>query len=158
MTKKVLIRGLMVFVLAVLAVSCAAPKTTTPTPGPAATPQELHVGTSFALTGPAAGWGIPIMRGLEVYVDNLNARGGISAGGETYNVVWHMYDNELIGTGELKAFQEAILQDGCIVMCSTPTLPMSDVAARFATEHKVMSITWGTIGALSPKYPYLECL
>jgi branched-chain amino acid transport system substrate-binding protein len=117
--------------------------------------KELHVGCTFGLTGVFSGWGIPIKRGLEIYIEDLNARGGIKAGGETYKVVGHMYDNSgHTPPGELAAFQKAILQDKCVVMFSTPQRSMNVVAGAFASEQKVLNFTWGMSMATSPDRPF----
>jgi ABC-type branched-subunit amino acid transport system substrate-binding protein len=52
-----------------------APEAPADTPG--VTDTEVVVGVSMPLTGPAAGWGVPISGGMQAWVDHLNAQGGV---------------------------------------------------------------------------------
>ncbi|MBN1655583.1 MAG: ABC transporter substrate-binding protein [Deltaproteobacteria bacterium] len=45
------------------------------TPGVSAT--EIVLGATTPLTGPGAGWGVPISGGMQAWIDHINERGGI---------------------------------------------------------------------------------
>ena len=64
-------------VLTVLAVSA----TSTPETGAAPPPRPaVKVGVSLALTGPDARWGVPMLRGVELGVEDVSRGGGLVLG------------------------------------------------------------------------------
>ena len=52
----------------------------------AATPEPIgdpiHIGFLAALSGPDAGWGLPGLTGNQIFIDRVNAEGGLLVGGE----------------------------------------------------------------------------
>jgi branched-chain amino acid transport system substrate-binding protein len=56
--------------------------------------ETLKVGGLFGTTGPQANFGVPYSQGLKLAVDEINARGGIKAGGKTYKVQLSLADTK----------------------------------------------------------------
>lgn len=80
-TKLVVVGGLVMVLVAALLVgsACAAP-------APVGA-KVIKIGAPGALSGMAAPWGLPEDRGLRMQVDEVNAAGGLTVGGETYTFV-----------------------------------------------------------------------
>src|SRR5262245_10606510 len=116
----------------------------------------VKVGVIQALAGDCAQWGIPVVRGTQMWADELNAQGGILAGdGKRYTIEIRPYDNVCYIPGEeLKAARRAILDDGVQYLLQTYTPASRQAIADLLNEKKVLAISYGA-GFLSEKYPYL---
>lgn len=73
-------RNVVACIAAALAMGWLLPGWAAPPPRPV-----LKVGVSLALTGPDARWGVPILQGVELAIEDVNRRGG--AGGHTLQAV-----------------------------------------------------------------------
>ena len=51
-----------------------------------ASDKELVIGVNDALTGPGAVYGLPQANAVQMAADEINAKGGIKAGADTYKV------------------------------------------------------------------------
>ncbi len=56
--------------------------------------ETVHLGFLAALTGPSAGWGKPGLTGNQLFVDEVNAAGGLLVGGVRYPLKLHIYDDK----------------------------------------------------------------
>jgi len=147
--RKSLLLIMAVLVAIVLVVASCSAKTTTQTSTQTSTQTTtmpvkfVNVGCSFAITGPAAGWGLPIQRGLQVWADDFNARGGIVADGVNYFVNGKMYDDlGLTAAGETEAMEKAIIDDKCVALALSATKAIADVSTRYCAENKVLGLYW----------------
>ncbi len=59
-----------------------------------ASADTLLLGGDAPLSGPAASWGIGQMRGVQMAIDEVNARGGLNIHGKRYQVSLTTYDNK----------------------------------------------------------------
>lgn len=125
--------------------------------GCAAPPEEevltVKIGFNAPLSGPAAAWGLPGLEGTGIWVDKVNAAGGIEAGGKTYQVEIIEYDNEGIGSKALLGARKLVLEDGVVAMLMLGGAP-SAVVQPFLTEHEIMSFVL-IASDISPDRPYL---
>jgi len=85
---------LLVLGLALGSFGCAQPEEPTTPVTPAPSEKFINIGSSGALSGPAAGWGIPYARALEILVDEANEAGGIDIAGEKYTIKLFVYDDK----------------------------------------------------------------
>ena len=58
----------------------------------------VNVGFLAALSGPDSGWGKPGLTGNQLFIDRVNAKGGLLVGGVRYPLRMHTFDDE--GDGE----------------------------------------------------------
>lgn len=118
--------------------------------------EVIKVGVVQPQSGECAQWGVPITRGVELWAEEFNAAGGIKdATGTAHEIVVTGYDNACYTAGEeLTAFRRAVLDDGVQFVLQTFTPASRKAIAPFATEHKVLTTSYGA-GFLSSDYPYL---
>lgn len=73
--------------------------------------EELKVGVIGPMSGPGAPWGIALLRGVEISADEINAAGGIKAGGKSYQVKVISADDKYTGKGGVDAAMKLVHQD-----------------------------------------------
>ena len=73
--------------------------------------EELKVGVIAPMSGPGAGWGIALLRGVEIAAEEINAAGGIKAGGKSYKVSVLSADDKYTGKGGVDAAMKLVHQD-----------------------------------------------
>ena len=56
--------------------------------------ETVNLGFLAALTGPGAGWGKPGLTGNQLFVDEVNAAGGLLVGGVKYPLQLHVFDDQ----------------------------------------------------------------
>ena len=56
--------------------------------------KTINLGLDAALSGPMAGYGIPMKNGCELVTEIINGRGGLNIGGEKYQIVMIAEDNQ----------------------------------------------------------------
>ncbi|WP_167057036.1 ABC transporter substrate-binding protein [Pantoea sp. Ap-967] len=116
----------------------------------------ITMGMVTPLEGECAQWGVPIVRAGQIWADEHNRQGGILCGdGLRHPIHYKGYTNVCFyPTEELRAFRSAVLQDGCKFMFQTYTPASRKAIARLATEHQVLTNSYGG-GFISPRFPYL---
>jgi branched-chain amino acid transport system substrate-binding protein len=116
----------------------------------------VKVGLVNPLVGECAQWGIPIVRGGQIWADEHNAQGGILCGdGERHPIEYKGYTNVCFYPNEeLKAFKKAVLDEGKQFMFQTYTPACRRAVAQLVTQNKVLTNSYGA-GYLSAKHPYL---
>jgi branched-chain amino acid transport system substrate-binding protein len=124
---------------------------------PAFAAETLDVGAIQPLAGDCAQWGVPIVRGMQFWADQLNAEGGLLAGdGKRYMINLKTYDNVCYIPGEeLKAGRKAILDDKIKFMLQTFTPGSRQAIAQMTTDNHVLTTSYGA-GYLSKDHPYLN--
>lgn len=92
---------------------------------------EIQVGFISALSGSGIGWGMGMLGGLELAVEEVNNAGGITIGDTTYTVKVIPYDDKYTGPGAVQAAQRLISQDGVNIIVgplgSAPMLAIAEV-------------------------------
>jgi branched-chain amino acid transport system substrate-binding protein len=104
-TKFLVMIGLVVVLVAatLLSGACAAP-------APEGV-KVIKIGSVGPLSGAGAPWGLPEDRGLRMLVDEINAAGGLTVGGETYTFVVISADTKFTVEGAAAAAQKLVTQD-----------------------------------------------
>jgi branched-chain amino acid transport system substrate-binding protein len=105
------------------------------------------------LTGDVAPWGLPGLNGVKIWVDAINAEGGIQAGSTKHPVELYTYDDEWIASKSVTGAKKLVLEDNVSIV-----LQLSGAEARatapFFTKHQIPSTTL-TMVDCSPDAPYL---
>ncbi len=119
---------------------------------PAAEMETAKIGMCAPMSGPAAAWGLPGLDGLTIFVDKVNARGGLKVGEKSYKLEIVTYDDEGDGAKALLGVKKLVLEDKVKVVLmlgggtTAPTQP-------FLTKEKVLCLT--LIGSdNAPDRPY----
>lgn len=122
----------------------------------AAFADTIKIGVIQPQAGDCAQWGIPISRGVMMWADEMNAKGGVElANGAKEKIEVKTYDNVCYAPGdELKAARRAVLDDGAQYVLQTYTPAARQAIADLTNERKVVSVSYGA-GFLSGKYPFM---
>jgi branched-chain amino acid transport system substrate-binding protein len=73
--------------------------------------ETLKIGGIGPLSGGGTAWGLAAQRGIQIAMDDLNAAGGVKAGGKTYKLELIMYDDQYTGQGGKAAAERLVNQD-----------------------------------------------
>ena len=87
--------------------------------------KTVKVGFLAPLTGEVAAWGLPGLYGCQIWVEQVNAAGGIKVGGDSYRVELVSYDNEYAPDKARTGATKLIREDGVkfIMMLGGDTWP-----------------------------------
>ena len=117
-------------------------------------PTELIVGITTFLSGPASVFGVPGMAAADLYIEQLNAAGGING----VKIV-PTYIDEGVGADKLLSEYRRVVQEtGTKVMLSAVSSGNCNIIAPVAEDLKVLNILWdcGTEKVLEEKrYRYV---
>jgi len=98
----------------------------------------VKIGYNAPLSGPAAAWGLPGLEGVGIWLEEVNAAGGIKAGGKSYKVEIVEFDNEGDGSKALLGARKLILEDKVAAMLMLGGAE-SAVVQPFVSKHKIMT-------------------
>ena len=120
---------------------------------PAAAQDSYVVGVSGALTGPAAGTNAPPIEGLRLYVDRLNASGGVN--GKKIQLI--VLDDQAEPSKAAANAKRLLTQDNVRLMVLSS---LSSTYAPVIAETKRANVPLMLMGAVCPKevYPPAEAL
>ena len=117
-------------------------------------PTELKVGITTFLSGPASVFGVPGMAAADLYIEQLNAAGGING----VKIV-PTYIDEGVGADKLLSEYRRVVQEtGTKVMLASISSGNCNIIAPVAEDLKVLNILWdcGTEKVLEEKrYRYV---
>jgi branched-chain amino acid transport system substrate-binding protein len=71
----------------------------------------LTVGMNIPMTGDLAPWGLPGFYGCEIIANNINAAGGVTIGGETYDINIATYDHAYDTEAAIQGMKKLTLED-----------------------------------------------
>ncbi len=101
-------------------------------------PAELKVGITTFLTGPASVFGIPAKTAAELYIDQLNAAGGING-----VKIAPTFIDEGVGADKLLSEYRRVVQEGDTrVMLAAISSGNCNIIAPVAEDLKVLNIMW----------------
>ncbi len=72
--------------------------------------ETVNIGFLGALSGPDAGWGLPGLTGNQMFIDEVNAEGGLLVNGKRYPLKMVTFDDEAIGSKALQGAKQLVLQ------------------------------------------------
>jgi branched-chain amino acid transport system substrate-binding protein len=112
--------------------------------GTAAFAQEtLTIGFTASQTGRLNNDSTAQMRGIELWHDEVNAAGGIKAGGKTYKVNLVSYDDESANTRVQQLYTRLIVQDKAHFLFSPYSSGLAATAAIISEQYGKVMITTG---------------
>ena len=161
MKNKKMLVVVFVAVIALLVAACAAPPTEgpptegPPTEGPPTEgpPETAKIGFLEPLSGPAAGWGFPGLTLLNIFVDEINAAGGLQVGENRVLVEIVTYDSEFIPSKALIGAKKLVLEDDVDVILMV-TGACVDAVTPFLNEEGVLLVNMEVFDT-APERPFV---
>ncbi|RJF98230.1 ABC transporter substrate-binding protein [Noviherbaspirillum saxi] len=117
-------------------------------------PTELKIGITTFLSGPASVFGVPAKHAAELYIEQLNAAGGINGA----KIVPTFIDEGVGSDKLLSEYRRVVQEQGVRVMLASISSGSCNTIAPVAEDLKVMNIMWdcGTEKLLEDKrYRYV---
>ncbi len=131
--------GMLAMLIALLASGCGGGQQGTTTTGVEGT--TIVIGGVLPLTGEIATYGVSMRNAIQLYFDELNARGGITlADGKAYTVRFVCEDDGSKPEGANNAFRKLIDQDKVFAIIGSLTSNCSLAGAPVAQAAKVVTI------------------
>ncbi len=115
--------------------------------------ETVNIGFLAALSGPDAGWGKPGLTGNQIFIDEVNARGGLLVGGVRYPLQMYIYDDEADGAKALKGAKE-LVEKHDVKFISAIGGACADATHPYLTEKKVIYASLIATD-IRPDRPYL---
>jgi branched-chain amino acid transport system substrate-binding protein len=105
--------------------------------------QTITVGFTVSKTGALNVDSLEQYRGFELWRDQVNAAGGIKAGGKNYNVQFVSYDDESNSKRVQQLYSRLILQDKADFLFSPYSSPLTATAAVVTEQYGKIMLTTG---------------
>jgi branched-chain amino acid transport system substrate-binding protein len=113
----------------------------------------VNVGFLGALSGPDAGWGLPGLTGNQMFIDEVNADGGLLVNGQRYPLKMFTFDDEAVGSKALQGAKELVLQHDVKFISAIGGNP-ADAVHPYLTKKKVIYASLISTD-IKPDRPYL---
>jgi len=113
------------------------------TGGAAFAQDEIKIGGIGPLSGGGTAWGLAAQRGIQLAIDDLNARGGIAVAGKTYKYTLVMYDDQYTGQGGKSAAERLVNQDKVSFIIGPVGSPPALGTISVTNPAKVLALTDG---------------
>ncbi len=121
--------------------------------GEAQAEDVVNVGFLGALSGPDAGWGLPGLTGNQMFIDEVNAEGGLDVCGERTKLNMVTFDDEAIGSKALQGAKQLVLEHDVKFISAIGGNP-ADAVHPFLTKKKVIYASLISTD-IKPDRPYL---
>lgn len=115
--------------------------------------ETVNIGFLAALSGPDAGWGLPGLTGNQMFVDRVNAEGGLDVCGKRYKLNMVSFDDEATGSKALQGAKQLVLEHDVRFISAIGGNP-ADATHPFLTQKKVIYASLIS-GDIKPDRPYL---
>ena len=127
--------------------------------GPAGAAETLNVGMIMPLSGPISIVGVGLTRAVELYFDKINEAGGLTLGGQTYQLHLISEDSKADPTAAAAAAKKLVYKDGCQFVFGAITPPSAAAIYQVCARAKALHlITWidapGITGDVAADKPY----
>ncbi|MDY7579143.1 ABC transporter substrate-binding protein [Herbaspirillum sp. RTI4] len=103
-----------------------------------AKPAELKIGITTFTSGPASVFGVPAKQAAEIYLEALNAAGGING----VKVMPTFIDEGVGGDKMLSEYRRVVQEQGVRVMLGSISSGNCNIVAPVAEDLKVLNIMW----------------
>ena len=117
--------------------------------------KTLPIGLLGPLSGGAASYGVELLRGAELRVEEINKAGGLKVGADTYRIKLVPYDHKAQAADTATATNKLIFQDKVKYIIGNAVGATCNAAQTITEPNKVMFsfVCWGT-NNLAPEKPY----
>ena len=117
--------------------------------------KTLTIGLLGPLSGGAASYGVELMRGAELRVEEINKAGGLKVGADAYRIKLVPYDHKAQAADTATATNKLIFQDKVKYIIGNAVGATCNAAQTITEPNKVMFafVCWGT-NNLAPEKPY----
>ena len=117
--------------------------------------KTLTIGLLGPLSGGAASYGVELMRGAELRVEEINKGGGLKVGADAYRIKLVSYDHKAQAADTATATNKLIFQDKVKYIIGNAVGATCNAAQTITEPNKVMFafVCWGT-NNLAPEKPY----
>lgn len=105
--------------------------------------EVLKIGGLGPLSGGGTSWGLAAQRGLELAVNDINAAGGVKAGGKSYKLELVFYDDLYTAQGGKAAAERLVHQDKIKYIIGPVGSPPALAAISVTNPAKVLALTNG---------------
>ncbi|MDR3534427.1 MAG: ABC transporter substrate-binding protein [Rhodopila sp.] len=125
-------------------------------------PSEIKIGKLYASTGPYAAISMPVQNSMKMWVDQVNAEGGVFV--KPYNkkipVKLISYDDQSSTATAATMYNQLITQDKVDLLVTDSGSVMTSVAVPIAKEHKQFLFNVSGTGAafFTPDNPYIALI
>ncbi|MFC1995213.1 ABC transporter substrate-binding protein [Chloroflexota bacterium] len=141
---------IVVLLVGMLATACA----------PGKKPSEekvITIGVMSTFSGPGSEWGDYVLNPIQLWVEDMNEAGGITAGGVTYKFRIVTADDKYTASEALTQARRLIYEEKVSVIVGPISTDMAVAFRDMATENKVLVFSHGGGQESSPDYPYSFC-
>ena len=104
---------------------------------PALAEDTIKIGGIGVLTGPYALYGLSVQKGVDLYIGQLNAAGGIN--GKQVEVIWE--DDQGNPTVGIQAYNKLVENDGVVAILGAVLTGVTKAVAEYANDIKIPMIT-----------------
>ena len=105
---------------------------------PAAAQQDtITFGAALSLTGRVSTEGRLVKVGYDIYVNEINKRGGITVGGKKYRVAIKYYDDQSDANTSAKLYEKLIVEDGIKLLLGPYSSGITLASSTVAEKHQV---------------------
>jgi branched-chain amino acid transport system substrate-binding protein len=117
--------------------------------------KTLTIGLLGPLSGGAAAYGVELLRGAEMKIDEINKAGGLKVGPDTYQIKLVSYDHKAQAADTATATNKLVFQDKVKYIIGNAVGATCNAAQTITEPNKVMFtfVCWGTTN-LAPEKPY----
>ncbi len=117
--------------------------------------KTLSIGLLGPLSGGAASYGVELLRGAELRMEEINKAGGLKVGTDTYRIKLVSYDHKAQAADTATATNKLIFQDKVSYIIGNAVGATCNAAQTITEPNKVMFafVCWGT-NNLAPEKPY----
>ena len=122
-------------------------------------PAEIKLGTLYASSGPFASISMPVHSGLKLWIDGVNAAGGVyvKAFDKKIPIKLVAYDDQSSTATAATLYNQLITQDKVDLLVADSGSVLTSVAVPIARDHKMLLIDQTGTGAnfFTPDNPYI---
>lgn len=108
---------------------------------PAPARETVKIGYLGPLSGPAAAWFLPGKTGIALWLDEIEAAGGLRAGDKVYDVEFVYYDEEAIPSKAIEGARKLVLADKVKYLMMQAGASITAVQP-FVNEQEMLVTTW----------------
>jgi branched-chain amino acid transport system substrate-binding protein len=115
--------------------------------------ETINIGFLAALSGPDAGWGLPGLTGNQIFIDRVNAEGGLLVGGKRHPLKMFAFDDEAVGSKALQGAKQLVLENDVKFISAIGGNP-ADATHPFLSKKQVIYASLISTD-IKPDRPYL---